>query len=255
MTINTASGLINWTPATADVGTHPVTVTVTDGNGGSATQSYTLTVSVAAGNQNPVITTTAPTSATENITYTYDVEATDADGDTLTYNLTTSPTGMTINTASGLISWTPATADVGTHAVTVTVTDGNGGSATQSYTLTVSAAAGGVTQNPWQDNENGYLYSNSAWDYTMGYRFTPNVNGQVTQLGGYFNGTKMVKLWDAITGQILTQASVTSANDWQFVNISPIDVQAGSPYIVGVYLAGSGASYRVQIQTLTTNIW
>ena len=40
------------------------------------------------------------------------------------------------------------------------------------------------------------------------------------------------------------------ANDWQFVGISPVDVQAGTSYIVSVYFAGSGASYRIQIQTL-----
>ena len=79
-----------------------------------------------------MITTTAITTATENSAYAYDVDATDADGDTLTYSLTTSPTGMGINATSGLISWTPDAADVGTHAVTVTVTDGQGGSAVQS---------------------------------------------------------------------------------------------------------------------------
>ena len=68
------------------------------------------------GNQNPVITTTAITTATENTAYAYDVDATDADGDTLTYSLTTGPTGMTINASSGLINWTPGTSDVGTHA-------------------------------------------------------------------------------------------------------------------------------------------
>ena len=82
----------------------------------------------------------------------------------MTYTLTTKPpTGMTINATSGLINWTPATADIGTHPVTVEVTDCNGGSATQSYTLTVSAAPDRGTLNPWQDNENGILYVNNAW--------------------------------------------------------------------------------------------
>ena len=67
---------------------------------------------------------------------------------------------------------------------------------------------------------------------------------------GIFNGSKTVKLWNAATGQVLAQTTVTSANAWQFVNISPVNVQTGASYIVGAYLAGSGASYRVQIQTL-----
>ena len=144
--------------------------------GGQDTQNYTLVISAATGNQNPVITTTAITSVTENTTYIYDVDATDADGDTLTYSLTTSPTGMGINAASGFITWNPGATDVGT-------TSRNGNSYRrqwrignlQSYTITVSAAGTGGTQTPWQDNENGFLFVNNTWDYTMGYRFTPNV--------------------------------------------------------------------------------
>jgi hypothetical protein len=42
-------------------------------------------------------------------TYTYDVNATDPDaGDTLTYSLTTNPNGMTINSSTGVITWTNA---------------------------------------------------------------------------------------------------------------------------------------------------
>jgi len=42
MTIGATTGLIQWTPGTA--GDFPVTVTVSDGNGGTATQPFTLTV-------------------------------------------------------------------------------------------------------------------------------------------------------------------------------------------------------------------
>ena len=38
-------------------------------------------------------------------TYTYDVDATDVDGDTLTYSLTTKPNGMSINSTTGVITW------------------------------------------------------------------------------------------------------------------------------------------------------
>ncbi|MFH1850560.1 MAG: Ig-like domain-containing protein, partial [archaeon] len=87
-------------------------------------------------NTNPVITSTAVTSATLNATYTYDVEATDADGDTLTYALVTSPSGMTINTATGLIQWNPTA--ISSFNVAVRVTDGRGGQADQGYTISVA---------------------------------------------------------------------------------------------------------------------
>ncbi len=85
-------------------------------------------------NHAPVINSNPITSSLEGVPYTYDVEATDADGDTLTYSLTSSPAGMTINASSGVISWTPST--VGDYDVTIEVTDG-GSFDTQSFTITV----------------------------------------------------------------------------------------------------------------------
>ena len=135
MTIDTASGLINWTPSDAQLGDNPVTVRVADGAGGFATQSFQ--VSVIDDNVAPVITSTPVTNATVNDPYTYDVEATDDNGDTLTYSLDTAPAGMTIDTASGLINWTPVAAQVGDNPVTVRVSDGEGGFATQSFQVVV----------------------------------------------------------------------------------------------------------------------
>ena len=120
------------------------------------------------------------------MSYSYDVNATDADGDTLTYSLTQNPSGMTINGTSGVISWTPSSA--GSFDVTVSVSDGNGGTDTQSYSIAVTS--GGTGQMPWQTNENGTLITDQNWNYTLGYHFVPETNGNITQLGGYFNGTK-----------------------------------------------------------------
>nr|WP_161501616.1 putative Ig domain-containing protein [Rhodopirellula sp. SM50] len=91
-------------------------------------------------NEPPVITTIPATEAPYDRTYRYDVDATDADGDTLVYDLTTAPGGMTIDPATGLITWTPSQDDVGQHEIAIRVSDGNGGVATQRYTVTVSQA-------------------------------------------------------------------------------------------------------------------
>ena len=85
-------------------------------------------------NSSPVIESDPVTTAKEGAAYTYDVEATDPNGDTLTYSLTTSLTDMTINSTTGIISWTPTAA--GSFDVTVEVSDSNR-SATQSFTITV----------------------------------------------------------------------------------------------------------------------
>lgn len=88
-------------------------------------------------NSSPVIESDPITTAKEGVAYTYDVKATDPNGDTITYSLTVSPTGMTINSDTGVITWTPTAA--GSFEVTVEVSD-ESKSATQSFTITVDEA-------------------------------------------------------------------------------------------------------------------
>jgi len=85
-------------------------------------------------NSSPVIESDPVTTAKEGVAYTYDVDATDPNGDILTYSLITTITGMNINSATGVISWTPASA--GSFDVTVEVSDGSK-SDTQSFTIIV----------------------------------------------------------------------------------------------------------------------
>ena len=73
-------------------------------------------------NHAPVIISTAITSATVGEAYTYNVEANDPDGDTITYFLITKPNGMNINSSIGLITWTPSTA--GEYDVIIKISDG-----------------------------------------------------------------------------------------------------------------------------------
>jgi hypothetical protein len=89
----------------------------------------------------PVITSVPVTTATADILYSYNVDAIDPDvGDTLTYSLIRKPADMTINPATGLIVWQPASDKGGTNEVVVVkVTDSNSipGVATQSFNITV----------------------------------------------------------------------------------------------------------------------
>ncbi len=136
MTVS-ATGLIAWTPTAAQTGPQSVSLDVTDGRGGKATQTFTVTV--AAANRPPVITSSAIGVGTAGSAYSYQVVATDPDGDALTYQLTQAPSGMTVS-ATGLIAWTPTAAQTGPQSVSLDVTDGRGGKATQTFTVTVAAA-------------------------------------------------------------------------------------------------------------------
>jgi RHS repeat-associated protein len=89
-------------------------------------------------NYPPRITTTPVTSAQEANLYQYDVNAVDPEGKALTYVLDIFPAGMTINSSTGLIAWTPTMAQIGLNEVMVRVRDAGDSSATQYYQIVVS---------------------------------------------------------------------------------------------------------------------
>ena len=97
------------------------------------------------------------------------------------------------------------------------------------------------TERPWGDNAYGTLKLNYSYNYALGYHFKAAVDGNITELGGLFNGTKTVKLFRR-GGPELASVSVTSNNAWSYVSIAPVAITAGVEYTVAGYLAGSGAS-------------
>ena len=139
MTIDSSTGLIQWTPDETQVGSHTIEILISDGNGGTFPYSYILTVS--ATNASPQITSTPVAAATQDQPYTYDVEATDSDGDPITFRLDAAPAGMSIDAATGLIQWTPTNAQVGNglgNQVTVTAMDNKGAADSQEFTIAVA---------------------------------------------------------------------------------------------------------------------
>jgi YD repeat-containing protein len=132
MSIDPATGQVDWTPTDAQLGDHVVTIAALDPDGAAGLQSFVLTVLPA--NAAPRITSVPVTTGTAGAVYRYDVAAVDDDHDPLWYTLTTAPAGMTVDLL-GRITWASSAADLGTRDVSVTVSDGRGGSATQSFQI------------------------------------------------------------------------------------------------------------------------
>ena len=126
LTMNTISGLISGTPTQA--GTFNVTVSATN-SVGTGSALLTLTVNLAV----PAITSAATANGTVGSAFSYQITAA---------NLPTSfgasglPTGLTVNTASGLISGTLT--ETGVSTVTLSATN-SAGTGTAPLTLTVTA--------------------------------------------------------------------------------------------------------------------
>ena len=73
----------------------------------------------------PVIISEPIITAKEDQLYSYQIEASDPDGDNLNYSLIIKPEGMSINTEkNGLITWMPTNNQVGIHQVIVEISDG-----------------------------------------------------------------------------------------------------------------------------------
>ena len=85
-------------------------------------------------NHKPVINSSPITSAIVGQSYIYHVEAYDADEDNLAYSLSSSPSGMSIDFYSGLITWIPEHS--GDYEVIVKVSDGKS-FASQYFTIIV----------------------------------------------------------------------------------------------------------------------
>jgi len=76
-------------------------------------------------NRAPVIISEPIITAKEDQLYSYQIEASDPDGDNLNYSLIIKPEGMSINTEkNGLITWMPTNNQVGIHQVIVEISDG-----------------------------------------------------------------------------------------------------------------------------------
>lgn len=112
------------------------------------------------------------------------------------------------------------------------------------YTANNSGSSSVDGDTPWQAAADAPNKVNINWNLAAGYHFTPLTDGDVTALGGYFNGSKTVRLFNKATGTLLAETTVTANNDWGYTAISPVSVEEGVQYTVAVYLAGSGGSYQ-----------
>ena len=131
-----ASGTLRWTPTLAQLGTTIFTLAASDGSL-TRTRNVTLAVANHPSNDAPQFTTQPPAGGLAGKSYFYDANAFDPEGDTLRFELLSSPDGMTIDARSGIVDWKPNANQAGFHPIRLRVSDMRGGSTTQSATIDV----------------------------------------------------------------------------------------------------------------------
>jgi hypothetical protein len=224
LTLSTA-GVLSGTPSV--VGSFPITVKVTDGNGCTGV-SATYTIVIACQTitvTNPgVATGPAGTPFSQTFTQTGAIG-----GATFTINTGTLPTGLTLSTA-GVLSGTPTQG--GSFPITVKVTDGNGCTGIgATYTLVITCPVITVTNPGVSSGTAGTAFSQTF-----------------TQSGGQGTITFSINSGTLPTGLTLSTAGVLSGTPTQTGSF-PITVKATDQN----GCVGTGSTYTLVIscQTIT----
>jgi len=266
MSINSVTGLIDWTPASDQIGLYWVVVEVDDSMGGYAMQMFSI--DVANVNDAPTITSSPIISATQDAAYEYDVTADDVDipyGDFVTFSLTTAPSGMVIDSATGVITWTPAYDQIGLNAVVVKVTDSFGLSATQSFSVDVANVNDPpmITSTPITSGTQGvdYFYVVTAIDADMAYGDMLTFSLDMAPAGMTIDPVTGVISWTPANDQIgvnwvlVRVSDISGAYDLQMFAVTVANVN-DPPMITStpVTTASQGALYEYDVTATDADI-
>jgi hypothetical protein len=277
--IGAASGVFNWQPNSTQVGTHAVTVRVTDNGSPQLFATTTFSINVAMTNRPPTIATvpTQNVKVGEALSLTVSGSDPDQPQQTITYSLDTPPAGASIGGSSGVFSWTPTSAQVGTSTITVRGTD-NGQpvlSATTSFNVVVTMTnrpptiAAIATQNVKVGEALSVTVSGSDPDQpqqTITYSLdTPPAGASIGGSSGVFAwtptsaqiGTNTITVRVTDNGQPALSATATFdvvVTAQASITISGTMNANGTPNIG--WNSQSGTTYRVEYkQALTDATW
>lgn len=130
--LHTLTAVQELSDVSLDVGNRDETVTLTS----QASTPSAITVDTVP----PQITSAAVEEASAGLAYTYDVESPEEATSGVRFELGSAPTGMTIDTATGTISWPSPTETGSPHSVAVRAVDVAGNIVEQAFDLTVTVS-------------------------------------------------------------------------------------------------------------------
>jgi hypothetical protein len=153
-TTGPVAGLLTVSPGLSDAGTYPASVRATDP--GLTSDSETMTIMVTAGNHPPVLAAPSSILTSEGVPFSFQVGASDPDGDHVTLGATNRPVGslfIDLGNSSGQFSWTPGFGQSGEYEVTFTGRDARGADAAP---RSVAIEVGDVNRGPLADPAGPY---------------------------------------------------------------------------------------------------
>ncbi|MFF9182980.1 putative Ig domain-containing protein [Streptomyces misionensis] len=154
-----------------------------DGPTGWGTPNGTAAFTSGGGTGGNTVSVTNPgsQSTTTGSSVSLQIRASDSAGAALTYSASGLPTGLSINSSTGVISGTASTA--GTYQVTVTATDSTGATGSTSFTWTVGTGGGGGCTSAQLLANPGFESGNTGWTASSGVITTDS--GEPAHSGSY----------------------------------------------------------------------
>lgn len=138
LTFNSKTGRLSGSPTPANIAKYSnIVISVNDGITSASLPAFSIEV-LDVGNEAPTIGGTPQTSATVGLAYSFTPDASDADGNPLTYAITNRPVWAGFNTSTGVLSGTPGASNIGTFAnVLISVSDGRVAASLPAFTIVV----------------------------------------------------------------------------------------------------------------------
>ncbi len=248
LSVNTGTGLISGTPA--NEGTYTVALSATN-SFGTDTKNLALTVTTAV----PVITSAQSATGNINTAFSYQITATNSP---ISYNATGLPSGLTVNTSSGLISGTPSVS--GNFNVTLSASNGNvTGTATLSLIIIGDGGDGSVS---W--GAATYITADNDISTSGTLLYAYNWNGTNATVNGVtFTGTRSVSTVGAdliltkgpapfflvcdLPADFISQGMSVSQEYKHLVGSAAYSDYEGDYFTVQLKRLISGHTYQVQI--------
>jgi len=187
---STTTGHLSGTPGTTSVGTYAnILISVSDGTNTVSLPAFTIQVNVPPATATPpTITGTPATTAQVGTPYAFTPTAHDASGKALSFSVQNKPSWAAFSIATGQLSGTPASSNVGTYAnIIITVSNGTTSAALPAFTITVAAAPSqkvGTATLKWTaptKNTDGSAVTNLS-GYVISYGNSANMLSQTVSI-------------------------------------------------------------------------
>ena len=240
LSINTGTGAITGTPTVSGPFTAMISATNVTG---TTTQALPITINLVT----PVITSALTDNATSGSPYTYSITANNLPA---SFNATGLPSGLSVNTMTGVISGTPVVAMGGPVNIMISATNATG-TDTKTLVLTVSLLPPTITSAGTASGTSGtaFSYQITATDFPTSYGASGlPVGVSVNASTGLISGTPVV----AMTTVFSAMVSATNGSGTTFKAVT-ITITLAPPVITSATTASGTATFSFSYQITASN--